>query len=812
MIPCSPPIYPMENHFRQTGRARDLPHYRNLKLNRPHGLRPPHICNLWLSRATRTSRVLTLSLLCLLLSTFCFQTPSHAACSNPTHNEADMFYNHDYHVLQYCNGTNWIAIGPVPGAGGSGCLNPAGAEGDALYNHDYHVMQYCDGTNWIAIGGPGVPMNGLVGWWKFDDGSGSSATDSSDNNNTGTLQNSPTWTTGMDGGALTFDGASNYVEINDSSSLDTGDVASWSLWFKRVRSGVNYETLFSKGNGTMVVAIGAGGGNQISVNGSGLGNITTCGVSVTDTDWHYLAVTKNGSATRVYLDGADCTGTVTNQTLVNNSASLLIGVDNWSGTGSAPQAGTYFEGTIDDVRIYNRALSAGKVAQLYDAGMLASLNHGLVGWWKLDDGSGSMATDSSGQGDTGTLINAPTWGQGKIGGDLTFDGATQEVDASGYAGITSNVFTISFWLKSTSGSEGGPLGVGFDVHLTTNGGGDSVAVWGVDGGGNGPSFSLPHDGVWRLLTLVNNGSAQWVYVNGVLAATGTYTPIFPGPNTSINMGAGSYHFNGSLDDVRIYNRALTDAEVKALYGCGPGGNEADMIYNADFHDMQYCNGMNWIAMGPTLSTGPTSGLVGWWKFDEGSGTTTADSSGNGYTGTLYNSPTWITGQIGGGMSFNGTNQYVDAGSGPDISSLPFTLAAWIKPQSNGTIISKRNNWAAGSMRFDWQRNSDTGGGVILQSYPSTWTFSYVPPIGVWTHLAVVATSSSTDLYVNGVFNQSISPFTLGTDATADLTFGSDAPSDTYHDYYNGAIDDARIYNRALSASEVWDLYLATGGT
>src|SRR3990167_283101 len=96
-----------------------------------------------------------------------------------------------------------------------------------------------------------------------------------------------------------------------------------------------------------------------------------------------------------------------------------------------------------------------------------------------------------------------------------------------------------------------------------------------------------------------------------------------------------------------------------------------------------------------IAAAPTSGLVGYWNFDEGSGATVADSSGNGNTGTLTNGPTWTTGKIGQALSFDGSNDYVDAGTGSSLNlASSLTVSAWIKPDtfgggSYGRIIDKR---------------------------------------------------------------------------------------------------------------------------
>ncbi|MFH1159200.1 MAG: hypothetical protein V1721_10040 [Pseudomonadota bacterium] len=101
---------------------------------------------------------------CLLISGFWLLTssPAYAACSSPVGSDGDMMYNADYHVPQYCDGTNWRAIG-TSGSGGAGCSGPAGNEGDIMYNTDYHVLQFCDGAAWRAMGTSGSGGAGCSG-------------------------------------------------------------------------------------------------------------------------------------------------------------------------------------------------------------------------------------------------------------------------------------------------------------------------------------------------------------------------------------------------------------------------------------------------------------------------------------------------------------------------------------------------------------------------------------------------------------------------------------------------------------------------
>ena len=96
--------------------------------------------------------ILLAMVLCLLA------IPAHANCTNPARIAATIIYNADHHVLQYCDGTDWIPMGAA-GSGSGSCANPAGAEGKFLYNKDSHVPQFCNGSKWAAMG----PVPGLGG-------------------------------------------------------------------------------------------------------------------------------------------------------------------------------------------------------------------------------------------------------------------------------------------------------------------------------------------------------------------------------------------------------------------------------------------------------------------------------------------------------------------------------------------------------------------------------------------------------------------------------------------------------------------------
>ena len=167
----------------------------------------------------------------------------------------------------------------------------------------------------------------------------------------------------------------------------------------------------------------------------------------------------------------------------------------------------------------------------------------------------------------------------------------------------------------------------------------------------------------------------------------------------------------------------------------------------------------------SATTPAAAGLVAGYAFSEGSGTTTADSSGNGITGTLVGGPTWVAGRNGTGLSFNGSSTYVDLGTSAALGFTgSMTLSAWVYETANvgddGQIVAKSDGGSG------WQLKStpDTGprtfgiaitnsSGGDVQRYSST-----VRALNTWYHVAGVydATAQTLNIYVNGVLSNGTS--------------------------------------------------------
>lgn len=209
----------------------------------------------------------------------------------------------------------------------------------------------------------------------------------------------------------------------------------------------------------------------------------------------------------------------------------------------------------------------------------------------------------------------------------------------------------------------------------------------------------------------------------------------------------------------------------------------------------------------------SDGLVGWWKLDEGSGTSAYDSSGQGTTASFVNTPTWISGKKYGALTFNGSDNYLDVGTGTigiTAGSTGLTLAAFVNVttfQSYTVMIGKSE---AGNPYGGWQinTNADTGnrfgGGINVSSTWTGITSVNTYTTGRWYHVAMTYDGTTLRLYVDGV--QDTTETAAGTiqysNAGSQVNIGRNPAADAPLRYLTGSVDDVRVYNRALSQTEI----------
>jgi len=207
-----------------------------------------------------------------------------------------------------------------------------------------------------------------------------------------------------------------------------------------------------------------------------------------------------------------------------------------------------------------------------------------------------------------------------------------------------------------------------------------------------------------------------------------------------------------------------------------------------------------------------TGLVGSWHFSEGAGTIAADSSGYGNDGTASGT-TVVTGKSGNGLLFNGLNAYVDLGNAPALDVADGTISMWV--YINALPASEKreyiwNNWGLSTDQIGLGLDN-TGKVVFLQYISNSPSSVYSPSAtvaaGNWYHIVASWGSGGMRLYVNNVSKGSNA-------ATGHWGFGNYATvriggSSVTSAYFNGTIDEVRIYNRVISGQEISDLYSAT---
>jgi hypothetical protein len=447
---------------------------------------------------------------------------------------------------------------------------------------------------------------GLQAYWKLDEASGTSAADASGSGNTGTLVNTPTWDPagGVLNGSLAFNGSTSYVAVSvpaGSRLKYTGGEMTISAWVY-VNSTESYGQLISRPwnsmgeinyelyyyNGAFCISGNIG---QVSY------DLETSAYVASPATWHHVAFTMDSTnLMKLYVDGTLLNSnyhTIANWNPVNGDYSqyypLAIGAGFPYGSGWGGDASS-FDGKLDDVRFYTHALSAESIAELARA---------PVAFWKFNESSQSTATDSSGNGNTGTLVNGPTWTNGYIDGALAFNGSNSYVSVPSNSALkyTGGEITIGAWIY---------------VNLTETSGGDLISKpWNSLGdynyrlgisasnclffsmGGNGASYNLQSStplpaGAWHHVAVtVQPGDATPLYVvtlyidgNAVASAEhsipnlnplhGDYSQFYPlAIGTSFPYGSGwagnaTMSFGGKLDNVRFYDRALTQAAIQAM--------------------------------------------------------------------------------------------------------------------------------------------------------------------------------------------------------------------------------------------------------
>jgi hypothetical protein len=465
-------------------------------------------------------------------------------------------------------------------------LGATGTESDGKTPSFSANREYC-------IPGDTTTCNPPIAEWKMDERTGSSVYDTSENNNTGTIVNATYISPGKYGSALDFDGDGDYVSVISNSTLDITTAWTISGWFKSAdTSGGQVGIIHRDDGGTdrdWVVLIQTSGyfyahhfvgGVQTSQTFSTLG-------TVDDNAWHFFAVVNDGTDLIGYIDTSYETASGDGGTTDTDAADLQIGV--WR-TGNSE----YFNGSIDHVKIYDYARTPAQVAWDYNRGK-------PVAHWKFDECQGNTAHDESGNGNDGTItiggngsqtalgtctdgLSTSAWYKGvdgKINSAMSFDGVDDYVDCGNDSSLDiTDAITIEAWVKPANLDNQMTIFVGND-----DGGGNTKNNFGVSSqklsydnwlpaGGSVSSNTNLTLNEYQHVAVVKNGNSIIFYLNGKNDGGGT-ADVYSGATIDRHLIGARYYnsaaqkvFNGDIDEVKVFNYALTAEQIKMEYNNG----------------------------------------------------------------------------------------------------------------------------------------------------------------------------------------------------------------------------------------------------
>jgi formylglycine-generating enzyme required for sulfatase activity len=414
-----------------------------------------------------------------------------------------------------------------------------------------------------------------VGYWRMDDNElNTTVIDSSGNGNNGTAQENTSvlHVTSIMDGALTFDGVGDYIQIADSASLSPTQEITVCGWFyfddasENVgliwKDSYNYALYTSSDKVRFFVWNALSEGSQASFS-----------TSLLESGWNFIAGVFDGANSRLYLNGAQI-GSI--------GASITGGIRDRTGDlyiGQRPDGAgeQYFDGEIDDVRIFNTTLSEIQIQAIY-----GEVSDNPVGRWAMDDyADNTVVSDSSGNDNNGTAQKntEDISDTGKIDGTLTFDGIGDYVQIADSDALSpSDEVTVCGWFYFNDASEN--VGLiwkhNYNYVLYTYSNSVYFIVWSPTDGPSQASFStsLLESG-WNFIAGAFDGTNSRLYLNGVpsgsigASITGGIRDragdLYIGQRPD---GAGQQYFDGLIDEVKIYGKALSVSEVENLYNEG----------------------------------------------------------------------------------------------------------------------------------------------------------------------------------------------------------------------------------------------------
>ncbi|TAG55310.1 MAG: hypothetical protein EAZ27_07255 [Cytophagales bacterium] len=667
--------------------------------------------------------------------------------------------------------------------------------------------------------------SGLVASYPFC----GNANDVSGNNNNGTVSGATLTTDrfGNANSAYSFDGIDDYIFADASYNLKTFTISFWAkasidiltLQYP-VLTAFKYD-LTNVYNSPFVTQVLA---SPYPINNQG--RISTCSYTNTDlqtclqsTDkpntniWHHYVITYNTQNNiSIYINNQHEGTLPINGNSQKNYNFLTIGKEGITSFYNS----TSYKGDIDDIRIYSKALSQAEITALYNEPAPCTTTGGLVAHYPFC----GNAVDKSGNNNHGTVSGATltTDRFGNANSAYSFDGVNDLIEIDGQNISLNKNISMSLWIKTlSSDTQASFAGLIDRSHNTAFGSGQNWVIQKSNTVSNGYYFTYnkaiglnfssnygetatisTNQDNWEHLVYTKSNNIIKCYKNGQLISTDTYSldgSIVPNVNENILIGSVKYFsnrfFKGSIDDIKIYDKALSQAEITAIYNEPP----------------------------PCTTTG---GLVAHYPFCGNAD----DKSGNNNHGTVSGA-TLTTDRFGNANSaYSFQSSLYQSILIPNRVNNNFSISFWMQSSqlgiSNTTWFNGRGIISAeytgcvrdfgsalvqnGKIQFGVGENNDCN--------PVGSTSSSSINNGQWNHIVLTRNSSngSLSVYINGIIESTINSYTTSLDYPIRIAFGSDVShailgSSTSQDFfYSGKIDDIKIYDKALSQTEITALY------
>ena len=626
----------------------------------------------------------------------------------------------------------------------------------------------------------------LVGWWKFDETSGTIARDSSGNGYNGFLQGNPQWVTGYKDGALRLDPSDgdDYVELAIGSLIPTLDECTFAFWIDYAgRTGpdddLGWQRIFDFGTSQanyIYLCPSTGTSNMAMrlalVANNGRWDEFDASIGALPTGWHHVTVTVSDSTQTMalYVDG-EFVGSKTN--CVNSVDDMGETTNNW--LGQSEYSDPYLDAALDDFRIYNRVFAQSEI------GKIANPEKASVP--VPDNGSVLNQTDVTLEWDSG-IYTAQVDGHHVYFGD-NFD------DVNDGTGDTDKGLTSS----TTYSLTGLIQGITYYWRIDET---DGVNTW------KGDIWSFT---IQPYINFNPSPSDGAIYIRPDVVLS--WSPGAEATRHDIYLGT-------SFEDVNNATRASHAGLEFKMFQSGetyePETLEFDTTYYWRIDGVKGATiwkGDVWTFS--TIFEMPVTdpNLVGWWKLDEREGSIALDWSGNYNHGTLINGPEWIYGPVDGALQLDGMNDYVDLPIGQLVSTLnESTLTIWVNfTDPNGGVMRSILNFGTDTTNFAYlsPRFETTGAmhaGITVDEMPFDLDSTAGTLATGWHHVAMISEPDTLSLYLD---SQPVG--TVATDYTlSDLGVTTqnwlgkpEWPNDAY---FMGSLDDFRIYNRVLTEDEI----------